>query len=334
MYLTLRGVPLHAPPSNGELFFSFDPQGAWSPSACNRAYEVETECVVLHEAFAAAIFGTYKDYYDALRVAPEFVLTAGLNSESLLPRIEFERLVGMPQTTSSINRLLYATDCSKLVASIQECTKEVMYLQGEFYRALNLDQLFFPDIEEPDGVRWLTSPVVTNIHATLSFIFIRLHSLLDYTTKLVFEAENLRSDFSSYPRLAANNILFGDRKKIAMNGRPNTLFEPCEMVTEVEVFRNHIIHDGLLDDMPKAYKVKESGEVIEKFILLPDRGPRGHLEKFKSRNLFYSGEDKINLRLPSFISEFQQRLVGTLQGVLILLKQQVPPSEESSSSRS
>ena len=316
MYLSLNGVPIQSPPTNNEVFFAFDPQGAWRPNAHDLSNEVEAECVKLHDAFAAAVFGSIGHFYAALPTAPQFVFVAGLNSECPLSRIDFEHLLTVTKDIVTINKLLYTADCRKLVSSIQECTKEVMYLQGEFYRALNLDPLFYPSVDEPDGLRWATSPVVTNIHATLSFMFIRLHSLLDYTTKLVFEAENLRNDFASYPRLKSNNILFGDRKGVALNGTPGSLFEACEVVTEVEVYRNHIIHDGLLDDMPKVYKAIVDGHVVEKFVLLPDRTPQGHLEKFKSRNLFYSGEDKINLRLPSFVADFQQRLVATLQRIL------------------
>jgi hypothetical protein len=73
------------------------------------------------------------------------------------------------------------------------------------------------------------------------------------------------------------------------------------------------IHDGLLDDMPKAYKVVADGRAVEKFVLLPDRGPEGRLERFKNRNLFYSREDKINLRLPALLNAFQARQVVTLK---------------------
>jgi hypothetical protein len=320
-YLTLRGLPLEAPPASDELFFWFDPQGEWRPSRLNASDDVEAECVRLHDAFAAVIFGSLTGYHQILRSAPDFVSTAGLTSECNVSRTEFERLVRQSDTPAEVNKLLYLADCHKLVTSVQECTKEVLYLQGEFYRALNLDPLFFPPVEDPDGIRWMTSPVVTNIHATLGFLFVRLHSLLDYTTKLAFEAENLRSEFASYPRLASSKILFGDRKRVAINKAQGTLFEASAVVTEIELYRNQIIHDGLLDDMPKVYKVVESGITIEKFVLLPDRGAQGHFEKFRNRYLFYSNEDRINLRLPELIAEFQQRQITTLKQILGLIHQ-------------
>jgi len=65
--------------------------------------------------------------------------------------------------------------------------------------------------------------------------------------------------------------------------------------------------------MPKAYHQIQKGKIIEKFILLPDLCPEGRLDSFKNRNLFYSRDDKINLRLTSVVSGFQARLFKTLE---------------------
>jgi hypothetical protein len=311
LILNLNGVPSAAPRAGEEPFFWFDPQGAWRASQGDLSLEIETACVRLHDALAGAIFGDLEAYYTFLPMIPEFLSTAGLNSESTLSRADFEQQLLALKDLPHLNQLLYLYDCRKLVAGVQECAKEAVFLQGEFYRALNLDPLFWPPIAEPDGVRYLTSPVVTNITAVLNFIFIRLHSLLDYTTKLVFELDHLRTDFTSYPRLASANIQFGDRRRISLNGQAATLFESCDLITEIELIRNLVIHDGLLDDMPKAYKVVQGGQAVEKFVLMPDRA-NGRLEKFKNRNLFYSREDKINLRLPGLLAAFQARQVATL----------------------
>jgi hypothetical protein len=320
----LNGVPVDAPPEEDELYFWFNPQGFWIPSCLNFSGDIDAECVRLHDVFAAAIFGGINSYHAILPNVPTFLLGAGLNSECNLSRTNFERFVQQPDIPAEFNKILYLADCEKLITSVQECTKEVIYLQGEFYRTLNLDLLFFPPVEQSDGIRWMTSPVVTKIHATLGFIFIRLHSLLDYTTKLAIEAEKLQSNFTSYPRLASSNLLFGDRKRVSLNKAPGTLFETSPLITEIELYRNHIIHDGLLDDMPKVYHVVKSGRIIEKFVLLPDRGPEGRFEKFRNRYLFYSAEDRINLRLPHLIGDFQNRQITTLKQIIRLIEQKTP----------
>ena len=265
-----------------------------------------------------ALFGGIATYHALLPVIPPFLYEAGLNSESTLSRGDFEQARVARREMPHLHELLYLYDCRKLVSGIQECTKEVCFLVGEFYCSLNLDQLFYPPLAEPDGVRWITSPVVTSLTATLSVIFIRLHSLLDYTTKLVHEIEHLRSDFSTYPKLSSSSIQFGDRRRTGWGEAPGTLFEPGEPIREIELVRNLVIHDGLLDDMPKVYKVVKDGRAVEKFVLMPD-STDGRLDRHRNRALFYSGEDKINLRLPTLISQFQVRQLATLERAIARL---------------
>lgn len=318
-YLSLEGVPFSEAPDASVAFFWRDPQGTWLPNQGYCFFDVERVCVQLHDAIAGKIFGTKAAYWDFLRVEPELLATAGMNSECPLSKDQFSTALSKLTAHVPINKALYLYDCQKLVSSIQECSKEVMQLQGEFYQALNLETMFFPEINEPDGVRWVTSPVVTKIFALLGFIYIRLHSLLDYSTKLAIEVEHLKTEFAKYPRMTAKNSLYSDRKRISFNGKVGTLFEQCAELTEVEAVRNHIIHNGLLDDMPKVYRVISKYVCIEKYILFPDRGDEGRFESFNNRNLFYGKEDKVNLRLPSLVANIQLRLVQTLEHLLVKL---------------
>jgi hypothetical protein len=128
-------------------------------------------------------------------------------------------------------------------------------------------------------------------------------------------------DFKAYPKLASSNFLFGDHKKLkklALDKVAGTLFERCDEVAEVELIRNLLIHDGLLDDMPKAYEVIEGGKAVERFVLMPDR-KGGQFERFKNRHRFYGREDRINLRFTTLVRGFQTRQVKTLKAVGTLL---------------
>lgn len=312
LYLSLNGIPTKSPALSEEVYFTRDPQGVWYPTQGNHLYAIDAICVRLHDAFAEQIFGDLGSFYEFLKIAPEFLSTAGMNSEAAVSKDLFNQLLGGFSPDFPVNQALYLFDCRKLISGVQECSKEVMQLQGEFYQVLNLEQVFFPNIEEDDGVRYVTSPVVTKLYALLGFVYIRLHSLLDYVTKLAIETEKLKSQFDSYPRLASKNSLYNDRKKVSLNNRKGTLFETCPLLTEIESVRNHLIHDGLIDDMPKAYRVISNGECIEKFLLFPDLDAGGRFETFKNRNLFYGNENKINRRLPGVIQCFQGRLLSTL----------------------
>ncbi|EEY1708581.1 hypothetical protein DS107_005087 [Escherichia coli] len=311
MYLTLRGIPTDS--IGGEdIYFIHDPQGGWYPNRGNHLYAIDALCVNIHDALANSIFDGLENYHKFLYMAPEFLSTAGLNSESVVSKETFVLFIDKFKGHTDVNKGLYLFDCCKIVSSIQECSKEVLQLQGEFYYTLNFEPLFFPNIEEEDGIRYVTSPVVTKLFALLGFIYIRMYSLLDYITKLAIEIENLKTQFSSYVKLTSKNSQYGDKKKVSLNNYKGSLFEQCPFINEIESVRNHIIHDGLLDDMPKAYRVIRNNACIEKYLLFPDQTSEGCFESYKSRNLFYGGDTKINNRLPEITNQFQERLLLTL----------------------
>ncbi|MCS0384583.1 hypothetical protein ND925_17655 [Vibrio diabolicus] len=313
--MKLNGIPTSLAPESSTTYFVRDPQGAWYPSSDNLLHEVEASCIKMYGILAEKVFGTMNNYHVSSPLFPELVTTSGMNSESIVSKSQFEELLrNIPDDFPiSINQALYLADCFKLVSSIQESNKEVMQLQGEFYFSFNCEEMFYPKIEEPDGIRYVTSPVVTKLYAMLSFIYIRMHSMLDYTTKLALECENIKTDFDTYPRLASKNKLYSDKRGVSLNNVSGTIFASCSFINEIEAIRNHVIHNGLLDDLPKAYRVVADGCCVEKFILLPDINDSGRFESYKNRNLFFSQENKINEKLPSIINEFQKRLIETLE---------------------
>ncbi|MPR12071.1 hypothetical protein [Microvirga tunisiensis] len=316
--LHLDGIPSNKPRREGTTFFWFDPQGTWRINSGDRSFEIDGICVQIHDAFRQAIMKGVP--YDLLVSAlPQFVSVAGHNSESTLSREMFERFLTETAGYPELNRFLYLYDCQRLVSSIQECSKEIVQIMGEFYFTLNMESFFYPPLKQPDGIRYSTSPVTTKLFAYLNFIFIRMHSLLDCIVKLAIESERLQTDFTRYPRISSLSEQFGSRKRVSFNGEQGTLLENCSFVTTVETLRNHIIHDALLDEMPKAYERIEGGTTVEKFILFPDM-TNGRFDRYKTRNLFYGSEDKINLRLPGMVTEFQARLEVTLQRVLAVLQ--------------
>lgn len=306
IYLNLNGIPSAQPRQDDVPFFYFDAQGIWRLSRGDMSYEVEEVCIQLHEALRRAIIQD-ATYNELLLIVPQYAMLAGLNSESVLSKIDFERLVRVTADFPEINRFLFLYDAQKLISSIQECQKELIQIVGEFYHTLNTEPLFNPAIHKNDGLRYNTSSTVTKLFAFMTFVFVRMHSLLDYTVKLALEAERLPEDFSKYPKMRSLKDQFGSRARISFNKMVGTLFEDCELIALIETLRNHLIHDGLLDDMPKAYERIENGVAIEKFLLFPDMNG-GRFDRFGNRNLFFSRNEKINESLPSFLIEFQERL--------------------------
>jgi hypothetical protein len=314
LFLTLSGIPRSTPDPSGAPTYFRDLEGAWRPYAGDHLAEIEAECVQLHDVLAAAIFGSRTAYYEILPKTPAFVSEAGLNSESTLSRVEFEQALSESSQIPRLYELLYLYDCRKLVSGIQESSKELSILVGEFYRILNLEPLFAPEMDCPDGIRWITCPAVTLLTTMLSSVYIKLHSLLDYVSKLAFEGAGLHREFASYPKLRSSGMQFGSRLKIGWKDLEGTLFDFDGPMTEVELIRNFVVHDGLLDDMPKVYVIVQDRVIAEKFLLLPDR-TESRFDRVKNRCLFYSREDKVNQRLPKMIEQFQARLVATLRRI-------------------
>ncbi len=314
LYLNLNGIPSIRPRQDDIPYLWFDPQGVWRLSHGDMSYEVEDVCIRIHDALRRAVIEDVP-YNALLPAVPQFAHLSGLNSESTLSKVDFEKFLRLTADFPEINRFLFLYDAQKLVSSIQECQQELIQILGEFYRTLNTEALFFPLIRQDDGVRYNKSPTVTKLFALLTFVFVRMHSLLDYMVKLALEAEGIPTDFTKYPKLRSSNEQFGSRKKVSFNKHPGSLFEDCEFITFVETLRNHLIHDGLLDDLPKAYERIENGIAVERFLLFPDM-TAGRFDRFGSRNLFFSREDKINERLPEILTEFQTRLMVTLEKIL------------------
>ncbi|MDM7852692.1 hypothetical protein [Pseudochrobactrum kiredjianiae] len=309
-FLYLDGIPADVPSRAGASFFAFNPQGSWRFSIDDGLNAVEVAAVNLHETIVKAIFKELP-YAEMLQFVPPFIATLGHNSEAKGSKSDFEKVLSLTNRIPELHRFLYLYDCQRLVSAIQECAKEIIQLQGEFYRTFNLEPFFYPVLQHEDGIRYSTSPVVTKLFAFLSFIFIRMHSLLDYTVKVAMEAEKLQINFTRYPKMASSNAQYGDRKRLKLNKKRNTLFEDCSFLVTVETLRNHIIHNGLLDDMPKAYEVIKENITVEKYILMPDMTD-GYFDKLRNRNLFYNEEDKINQRLPNLVKEFMNRQEATL----------------------
>lgn len=318
LYLNLNGIPSDEPRKGETPYLWFDVQGVWRLSRGDMSYEVENVCVQLHEALRRGVMQD-APYDELLPRVPQFAYLSGLNSEAILSKTDFERFVRLTADFPEMNRFLFLYDAQKLVSSIQECQKELVQIVGEFYRTLNIEPLFYPPIRQDDGIRYNASPTVTKLFALLTFVFVRMHSLLDYTVKLALEAEGLPKNFTKYPKLRSSNEQFGSRKRVSFNKLGGSLFEECEFITMIETLRNHLIHDGLLDDMPKAYERIENGVAQERFLLFPDM-TEGRFDRFGNRNLFFSREDKINERLPDILTEFQARLRVTLACIL----QQLP----------
>ncbi|MPY67820.1 hypothetical protein F8S09_14200 [Deinococcus sp. SDU3-2] len=319
VFLRLNGLPSDHEPPPDETFFFLDGMGQWKIHGTNLDDRLQSVASDIHIALEAIFLNDAKAYL-VWSSLPTFILGGGFHADVAISRDSFTKMINIyfdsindnEQMKSFINSFMYLSDLQRLVSNIQECNDEISQLRGEFYRSLNLDDL---RTAAKDGVVWLRNPTTTRIHANLGFIYIRMYSLLDYITKLMYEVQHFHSDFSTYPVMKSTKIQFGDKKKVDIDQKYGTVFGKSDTISEIETLRHHLIHDGFFDEFPRVYIRFDNSIQIEKFILMPDM-ISGRLTKFKNRRLFYGSEVKWNLRLPALIADFQLLQVNTLLIIL------------------
>jgi hypothetical protein len=247
----------------------------------------------------------------------DMLTDTGLNAESTLSKSDFDKILGKITDADDkkfLHKYLYTIDVFSLISNIQELSKELIYLSGDFYYILNFESEFsgLPNSNK-QNFRTTKSPVANKLIGLMALIYIRLHSLLDYYTKLAYEIEKIKTSFEKYPKLASNNKLYSDKKKLKINESIGTLFEKDAFINAIESYRNELIHNSLLDDTPRIYEKYENYELVERYILLPDTDKNGRIEGYVNRKFFYSQEVKFNLILPDILRTFQARQLKTLE---------------------
>jgi hypothetical protein len=315
IFLTLCGVPKAQQPPN-EVSFTRTPDGEWRSDATAAITDMEAVCIRLYGLFHQAVLG-HPEGHPLDYATPIFVPSLGHSSDTpgsaeLLQKF----LDAFPaDRRPDLHARMYVADCQKLIGGIQDLWQQITYALGEFYRALNglepgpVDGLIRP------GVPVIThqGPQATAVWIFAEIIYIRLHSLLDYSVKLGHEIQGLRESFQTYPKMASRNKQYGARRDLtfADDETHGTLFEDDPLIAEVETVRNQIIHNGLLDTRPTVFIRYAEGHLTEKFILLPDMR-EGRPISYVNRTLFYSTENKLNLRLPGLVRSLLHRQITTL----------------------
>lgn len=310
IFYNLNGIPTKTPPEK-DFWIQMDSEQVFLRSD-DISYNIEEVCVRIHDLIPEKLFGGLDKYHAILPSVTPLFYQSGLDSESSLSKLDFEKIVSAHSSDEVFNKLLYLFDVRNLVSSIQNSTIEVKYLFGLFYKYLNENSFLL--VNKPineTGIQYAAGFIVSNIYATLNSIIINLSSQLDFVTKLAFEIENLQNSFSTYPKMKSKDVLYGDKKKLTINEMTDSLFESSEYLNLIVTLRNEIIHNSSYDNLPKVYQTFEEGILKEKFILLPDM-ENGRLITFKNRRRFFGSEIKFNELLPDLLTEFWNRLHFTL----------------------
>lgn len=272
---------------------------------------LEDSIEALYDKFIAVLFQDKELYYRDVKALPIFIQEAGLSSDITCTVDEFNNSLqqGVP-SVPDLYRHIYAVDCNSLVSTLSNLVSEMdANFMGYYIQLSKIDTIL--NRKYSNGTVYTTSFLTRQISALLENYFTKAYSVLDILTKIAFELEFHWSDFSTYRKLKSADILFGSRKKLAVNEKPDTIFEKSELVKIVESLRNEVVHNGSWEPNPKVFIRFLNGKIVEKYMLFPDI-ERGHLATSKNRRHFFSNGTKVNDIFPKIHHDFCQKLLNTV----------------------
>jgi hypothetical protein len=310
-YYNTNGIPTERPLENS--FWVQETAAGFVLKEGDITYDIDAACIRLRDRLAAKIFGHLSTYHALLPTIAIPYFYGGIDAEVNVSKEEFEKFATTVSYHPMHNQLLYFYDVGNLISTLQNSVAESKHLMGQFFKTLNMNSFLIdpniPMVEE--GLQYAAGAIVTNITSTVNHLFINLYSQLDFITKIAYEFEHLSTDFTSYPKLASKDKLFGDAKRISLNALPGSIYEASVDVKCIMALRNEIVHNSSIDSIPKVYQVMKDKKIIEKYILLPDL-ENGFIKSFKNRKRFFNQDVKLNNLLPQMMQEFWKRVLTTV----------------------
>jgi hypothetical protein len=275
----------------------------------NIFYELDDMLIQINTSYQYKFF-PLGDYLNVVSLLPKELTDAGINTESELSKLDFEKFIKENEGNEIYNKVLLFNDISVLINSIQDRILETKSLYISFYKRLN-------KIENPMPLQHNNSTIILSGYTTISLFsylenfIIKLYSVLDLLTKLCFENEASYTDFTKYNKMKSRNITFEKRNFPKFAGK-SSVFCFDDDINLLTTLRNRIIHDGTLMYQNCLYFVFENATVTEKFILMMDNS-NGNIDNCVNRNRFYHSEIKLNEVLPSFYERILKRIKTTLE---------------------
>jgi|SRR5690606_30635108 len=283
--------------------------------------DIDTLCTELHNLLADKLFGGVEKDYSLLDSVPIWIVNGGISPDVKISKENFENFASKRLDNEKFNRLLYFFDFRNLISTIQNSVITTRYLLGQFYKFFNeTDYLAGGKPVNSTGVQFTTGPLVINTYSTIYHLFIALHGLLDYTTKICYEFEHMPSEFKKYNTLKSNKVYFKDKnQKISSHNNSNTIFEESETINMIISIRNEIVNHFSFTNTPKIYLSYKDDVLTEKYILLSDF-KKGAFKTYKNRKYFYSENNKLNEMLPYMVTGLWKSLKTTLKVIKVNTK--------------
>jgi len=310
MYYNLNGIPSEEPRDNEYWITYFHDRFIMKEN--DLSYELENSLLRLYGVLQTKLFGSPQKYFKKMYTLEPWIPYAGIDAELKISKNDFEKLLKVSNSKET-QKMLYYYDCVNLIGSLQNLVQESRYLFCDFYKTLNSNSFMIQPLPfEPSMLMFASGLLVIDLFSKINHLFITLSSQLDFVTKLLFELKFIHTEFEDYPKLKSKGLLYGDFRKLGFTLTKNTLFEKVECINLILNIRNEIIHNSSFENIPKVYQVFEDNIMKEKFVLIPDHN-NGNFETYKNRNRFFDNDVKLNEVLPNIFTDFQKRLLNTIQ---------------------
>jgi hypothetical protein len=134
-YFLPNGIKTKTPDPKVFYFTELDNQIAFDGD--HIFYDIDFECVSLHDLFRVKIFPDQDEYYSFFPQSPVWLTDAGHNSDLSLSAVEFEKLVNQI-TDQRYYKILFLADCQALVHFLQSRIGDSGAKFVRFYKELSL----------------------------------------------------------------------------------------------------------------------------------------------------------------------------------------------------
>ena len=210
----------------------------------------------------------------------------------------------------------YVADCQSLVNTLQEL---IIGCHSSFV-GFDKHLCTLNDTPEMGNPYYECGPEVHMVYSFLYSFIIQIYSVFDILTKIAYELEHIKSCDHSYAKLASGKILYGDKKDLAID-IAGSVFEKCRTTSIIENLRNELVHNATWEMNPKIFIIVDNGQIVGRYIFLPDFTAEGTLVTFKNRKRFFADGKKVNDELPVLYFDVLQRVYNTLTQMVQTINQ-------------
>lgn len=249
------------------------------------------------------LFSSADEFWNALEASDFNVIQAGLDPEAIHGRDAFNDACNQMADPLE-QKLIFYYSIRNYNHVAQNILSHILIGLGDAYALLSEPNLHeHVSLEDQmhtagEGYRNAVSVKCFRIWSNINFCIEKTISLLDFTTKYVFELSKLEPNtIPGKPK--ARHTTFGDWKGIRL-ARDTPLSSMSDDLRLVTALRDETVHNGTIDHFSRIYEHTSGADVKRRFLLLPDHD-NGRLHTAGGRKRFFHQDNHLNAVLPSLL---------------------------------